>query len=134
MDAFKAMLLDDRDVLLQVVTLASEAELTPRHVDLRPFGGQCDRPAGQYRWNRAEKRLDPLPRTQRRGPEGVSFELAYAFDLLARWDRGEAISSVSLKWLDAAMLSVDLRSYVRGGEPVIAKYIAARGIDLNRKG
>src|SRR4026209_561264 len=40
---FKAMLLGAGGVREAVVELASAAELSPEHVDLRPYGGGCDR-------------------------------------------------------------------------------------------
>jgi hypothetical protein len=68
---FKALLLDEADVLVAVVELADEAGLTDRHVDLRPHGGECDCAPGQYRWDRQMKRLEPLPRFRRVPAEGV---------------------------------------------------------------
>lgn len=78
---FKALLLDDADVLVAIETLADEAALTDRHVDLRPYGGECDRNPGEYRWDREKSALIPLPRFKRVPAEGVPSleQLVYAF-------------------------------------------------------
>jgi hypothetical protein len=127
---FKALRLDERDVFVELVTLEDEAQLTERHVDLRPFGGDCDRPVGEYRWNRTKKALEALPRQQRAKGGRPTLEQAVAFDMLARWERDPAsLTEVSLTWLDGLMVTMDFTGYVRGGHPLIVAYIKARGLE-----
>lgn len=76
---FRALLLDDEDVLIAVDDLQSSDDLLERHVDLRPHGGDCDNAPGLYRWDREQSQLVPLKRTaQRSKPAGVSLEAAFA--------------------------------------------------------
>lgn len=125
---FKAMVLDERDVLRGVVELESEAELTPRHVDLRPYGGDCDRKPGEYRWDRQQKCLMPLPRPQRAREGNPTLEVAYAFDLLSRWVTAPAaIPEVALAWLDSTVMSVDMQFMAKA--PVVEAYRRARGLN-----
>lgn len=126
---FKAMVLDERGVYVAKVELEDGAEIPPRHVDLRPLGGDCDRPFGQYRWNLESRCLEPLPRQQRAVEGRPTLEQAIAFDLLGRWERAAAsVPDVTLAWLDDRMTTVDFSAYVRGGHPLITKYMEARGI------
>lgn len=63
----KAALLDERGVYLRIVELASEADLTDRHV---PTITSCDLPAGRYRWitdNRKRPSGEPM------NPHGGAF-------------------------------------------------------------
>lgn len=133
---FKAMLLDERDVFIALVTLKDEAQLTARHVDLRPHGGDCDRPVGEYRWSREKSALEPLPRQQRSRAGRPTLEQAVAFDLLDRWDvarngAGRMPTEVCLAWLDDMVRSVDFGPFLK--LPVVVEYIAARGIDFKKK-
>ena len=133
-EPFKALLLDERDVFVRLVELDDEAELTARHVDLRPHGGECDRPTGEYRWNREKQALEPLPRQQRAQQGKPTLEQAVAFDLLKRWEADQgAVSDVALAWLDDIVRTHDFTGFVLAGHPLILAYIAARGIDLKKK-
>ena len=134
MKPFKALLLDERDVFVRLVELDDEAQLTVRHVDLRPHGGDCDRPAGEYRWNREKQALEPLPRQQRAQQGKPTLEQAVAFDLLKRWEADtEAVSDVALAWLDDIVRTYDFAGFVIAGHPLILAYAAARGLDLKKK-
>ena len=133
-EPFKALLLDERDVFVQLVEIDDEAQLTARHVDLRQHGGDCDRPAGEYRWNRDNKSLEPLPRQQRAQRGKPTLEQAVAFDVLKRWEAyPNDISDVALAWLDEIVCSHDFTGFVLAGHSLILAYIAARGIDLKKK-
>jgi hypothetical protein len=128
---FKALLLDERDVLRAVVELADESELTERHVDLRPHGGECDRKPGEYRWDREQKTLRPLSRTARAVQGRPSSDQAMAFDYLLRWKADQAsVPEVCLAWLDDVLDSVDLKAYVVARHPDIVAYDAARAEPL----
>lgn len=131
---FRALLLDERDVFVALVELEDEAQLTARHVDLRPHGGDCDRPVGEYRWNREKQALEPLPRQQRAQHGRPTLEQAVAFDVLKRWEADPAaVSDVALTWLDGVLATADFIGFVSGGHPLIAAYARARGLDLNKK-
>jgi hypothetical protein len=131
---FKALLLDERDVFVRLVELDDEAQLTARHVDLRPHGGDCDRPTGEYRWNRENQALEPLPRQQRAQNGKPTLEQAVAFDLLKRWEAApDAVSDVALAWLDGMILTHDFTGFVVAGHPLILAYAEARGVDLKKK-
>lgn len=124
---FKALLLDERDVLRGVVDIADEAQLTPLHVDLRPHGGECDRKPGEYRWDREKKCLMPLPKLQRAKEGRPSIEMALAFDLLARNAADpKALPEVVLAWLDDAVQSVDMAAYA--ASELVAAYARSRGL------
>jgi len=133
---FKALLLDERDVLRAVVDVADASELTPLHVDLRPHGGQCDRKPGEYRWDRKKLCLLPLPKQQRAVQGRPTLEHAVAFMLLKKAmlpspaaDLGHA-DSVELDWLDDMVQSVDFGAYLE--VPLVKEYRQLRG--LNKKG
>ncbi len=132
---FKALLLDERDVFVALVELDDETQITNRHVDLRPFGGDCDNPVGEYRWNRDLKTLEPLPRQQRSRAGRPTFEQAVAFDYLNRWDLARAdpsaLTAVSLAWLDDMVCSIDFTPFLN--LPVVVEYIVARGLQINKK-
>lgn len=124
---FKALLLDERDVLRGVVEV-TEAELTERHIDLRPFGGECDSKPGEYRWDRVRKCLQPLPTTQRAREGRPTLEQAYAFDLLGRWKADSlSVPDTALAWLDEVVRSVDFGAFHQ--LPVVAEYRVARGLN-----
>jgi hypothetical protein len=132
---FKALLLDERDVFVALVEV-EDADLTERHVDLRPHGGDCDRPVGEYRWNRATKALEPLPRQQRAKAGRPTLEMAVAFDVLDRWDRARTAradmpTEVSLAWLDDSVLSWDFKAF--HDLPLLREYVLARGLALKKK-
>lgn len=128
--SFKALLLDERDVLRAVVELADESELTERHVDFRPHGGECDRKPGEYRWDREKKQLRPLSRALRAREGKPSHEEAYCFDILGRWEKdAEAVNDVALEWLDEVVLSFDMKGYVIAGHPLVMAYIRSRNLD-----
>lgn len=128
--SFKAMRLDERDVMVAIDELDDETELSARHVDLRPFGGDCDRRPREYRWNREHQCLEPLPRHQRAVAAEPTLEMALAFDLLKRWEQDATrISDVSLQWLDAVVLSLDFTSLVLAKHELIWSYMIARGIE-----
>lgn len=131
---FKALLLDSRDVMVGVVELEDEAELTARHVDLRPHGGDCDNKPGEYRWDREKKQLVPLPRSQRAEGGKPTFEQAVAFDLLSRWEANAAgVCEVSLTWLDEVVQSLDFKGFVLGGHPQLLAYAQARSIKFGKE-
>ena len=127
---FKALLLDERDVLRAVVELADASELTERHVDLRPHGGDCDRKPGEYRWDREKKCLQLLPQQQRASLARPTLEQAFAFHLLKKAmlpapAADLALSdSVELRWLDDMVASVDFKALQE--VPIVKDYIAAR--------
>lgn len=130
----KAMLLDERDVFVGVVELESADALTDRHVDLTPSGGICDRKPGEYRWNRKDRCLEPLPKQQRATQGRPTLEQAVAFDALKRWEGAAAsVSDVTLRWLDEIVCSHDFRGFVLAGHPLILAYAKARGIDFQKK-
>lgn len=107
--SFKAMVLDEGDVFVDLVELASEAALTDRHVDLRPHGGDCDRPFGQYRWDRERQTLVPLAALARPMPGGaVSTERAFdrLLELLER-KHGLKLDDVLQAWRGGYRASVD---------------------------
>jgi hypothetical protein len=76
---FLALVLDAEGVYVDKVELASSAELGPQHVDLRPYGGDCDRAVGRYRWDAEKKTLLPLAKSQQRGAGGSGPSLEGAF-------------------------------------------------------
>lgn len=128
---FKALLLDERDVLRAVVDIADEAELTARHVDLRPHGNACDRKPGEYRWDRKAKALMPLAKVLRAQEGRPTFEQAYAFDLLDRWKSAPlSVPDVALAWLDDMVRSFDFAGLKQ--VPIVAEYRAARGLNENK--
>jgi hypothetical protein len=101
---FKAMLLDEEGVLLDVVVLRSSAELTAQHVDLRPLGGDCDREPGKYRWDGTQ--LVPLKHVeQRSAPAGYSLEAAFAqlLELNPQLKQGDK----TMVWLAGFRTSLD---------------------------
>lgn len=103
---FKALLLDADGVLEDVVELASGAPLTDRHVDLRPFGGDCDRQPGRYRWDRERQTLVPVNLAigaPARG--GVTLEQAFAALLEANPQLKH--SAPTMLWLAEFRRSVD---------------------------
>lgn len=144
---FKALLLDERDVFIGLVEIDDEADLTERHIDLRPHGGDCDRPVGEYRWNRERLTLEPLPRHQRAKAGRPTLEMAVAFDYLDRWDRSrlalalmseqpgrrrsDPLPEVTLAWLDDMVRSMDFAMFA--DLPVVSEYAAERGLDLKKK-
>jgi hypothetical protein len=131
---FKALLLDERDVFVQLVELEDDAQLTARHVDLRAHGRDCDRPTGEYRWDRDKQCLEPLPRQQRAQRGKPTLEQSVAFDLLKRWEAAPAaVSDVALAWLDDVLGTHDFKGFVIGGHPLITAYAEARGLDLKKK-
>ena len=133
---FKALRLDERDVFVELVTLDDPAKLTERHVDLRPLGGDCDCPVGEYRWNREKKQLVPLPRQQRAKTGKPTMEQAVAFNLMRQALRAKADlktnSAVELIWLDEALKSFDFKGLRL--TPMVQEYIEARGLELDTKG
>ncbi|TAK45269.1 MAG: hypothetical protein EPO27_10650 [Betaproteobacteria bacterium] len=106
-ERFKAMRLDANDVLVGVEELQSEADLTERHVDLRPYGGECDRPANEYRWNREAERLEPLRVAERLQPAGVSLEQAVAALIVALGHAGVTVPEISARWAASFLNSVE---------------------------
>lgn len=92
-DSFKALEVDENDVLLGIVSFRADEyplggkPLPPRYIDLRPHGGDCDRAPGAYRWNRELGTLEPLKSTARRPKGGVSLEQALT-DFLKGCERG----------------------------------------------
>lgn len=107
---YKAMKLDPLGVLLGVVTLEDDAELPPNHVDLRPHGGDCDRPPLEYRWD--GQTLVPLPKTQRPSFDGTSMEAAYYADLKLRAIAGAELPAATRAWLEWYEKTVD--AIIRG--------------------
>ena len=75
---FKAAVLDERGVFLRVVELVDESGLGPRHLDLRPLGGECDLPGGKYRWDAQACTFVALPRErQKLAEEAPTMEEAW---------------------------------------------------------
>jgi hypothetical protein len=131
---FKALLLDERDVFVELVTLTDDAQLTERHVDLRQHGGDCDRPVGEYRWNREKKALEALPRQQRATTGKPTLEQAVAFNLMRQALRAKADlqtnQAVELVWLDEVLTSHDFKGLHKA--PLVVEYAQARGLDLSK--
>ena len=96
---FRAMLLGAGDILEEVVELKSSAELTERHVDLRPLGGDCDRAPGAYRWNRERQALEPLKSAAQRPRGGVDLETALADFFRGCSDSGVKLPASTAAWL-----------------------------------
>lgn len=130
---YKAMRLDERDVLIAIDELPDDQAVGVNQVDLRPYGGDCDRPMGQYRWNRDKQALEPLPRQQRAQAGRPTLDQAAAFDLLSRWQAKAELAEVSLAWLDDIILTHDFAGFVLEGNPLILAYARARGINLKKK-
>lgn len=110
MTAFKALLLDDQDVLVDVVTLTDESQLTARHVDLRPHGGDCDNPPGQYRWDRERATLVALGSLARPIAPGVKVSAEQAlFRLieLLELKHGLKVDDVLMQYQCGYRLSLD---------------------------
>lgn len=107
---FKVAVLDDDDVYIDKVELASSAELLASHVDLRThgLGGDCDLAFGKYRWDREASTFIPLPKSgQRSGPSGVSLERAFA-DLCEQFGLGKLPKSTRA-WVEQYHNSNDVR-------------------------
>lgn len=103
---FKVAVLDESGVLVDLVTLASEAELAEQHLDLRPHGGDCDLPFGQYRWD--GKTFLPLAAGARPMP-GTTISLERAFDRLLSLceKKGIALDDLLVAWRAAYRSSLD---------------------------
>lgn len=96
----------------------------------------CDLAAGEYRWQPEEGTphggaFVPLPRTQRAVAGRPTLEHALAFDLLARWERQEELTTVSLAWLDDALQTVDFGSVLHLDS--VQAYGRARGLPFAKK-
>jgi hypothetical protein len=110
---FKALQLDADGILEAIVTLERSAELTARHVDLRPLGGDCDREPGQYRWDGAQ--LVPLKVSAlKRAPGGVSLEQAFAALLDQAERAGVKMNDTLMVWRAGYRSSLDAAKNKKG--------------------
>jgi hypothetical protein len=103
---FKALLLDADSVLEAVVELASEDELTERHVDLRPLGGDCDCKPGAYRWDAEARALMPLKPYQVKAAAG-GYSLEQAFCALLEANPQLKVPDVVMVWRAGYRASID---------------------------
>jgi hypothetical protein len=103
---FKAMLLGAGGILEAIEELPSSAHLRPNHVDLRPYGGDCDNEPGKYRWDAELEQLVPLGRfAQPSAAAGVSLEeaLAQLLELNPQLKQGDK----TMVWLAGYRASFD---------------------------
>ena len=124
----RAALLDEGGRFVRIDSLESADALTPRHL---PQITDCDLPVGEYRWDRERHTFVPLPAAQRARAGRPTLEHALAFDLLARWERGDELPSVCLAWFDDALRTVDFGAVL--SLESVRRYIVARGLDLTKK-
>lgn len=123
---------DERGVYQGMVEI-EEAEAGPRHLTGITA---CDLPVGEFRWAPDESNpfggaFLPLPRPQRAKAGRPTLEHAYAFDLLARWERKETMTDVSLAWLDDVLQSLDFLGV--SGLHSVQRYAVARGLDIAKQ-
>lgn len=99
----------DRDGVYQ--GMAEVEELGPLHVEAAEFGGACDLPPGQYRWDRKERHFMPLPRTQHASADIPPDALRAIWKALAHLrDRGEAFPTETERWIAAYGKTLDAKS------------------------
>jgi hypothetical protein len=110
---FCALLLDEDDVLEAVVELASSAELTPQHVDMRPHGNACDWKPGLVRWDREKQTLVPLKFAQVKHMAGAP-SLEAAFHALLAANPQLKIPSDVMIWQAGYRASVDAAKKKKG--------------------
>lgn len=106
---FKVAVLDAGGVLMAVEEIASSAEITPAHLDLRPYGGDCDLPAGKYRWDEAAEHFIPLKRSEQllEAPGGNRVSLEEAFAQLLELNPQLKQGDRTMVWLAGFRSSVD---------------------------
>ena len=126
-ERIRCALLDERDVYVGIVEIAPW-DATTRHLTAIT---DCDLPVGEYRWDRERHTFVPLPAAQRARAGRPTLEHALAFDLLARWERGDELPSVCLAWFDDALRTVDFGAVL--SLESVQRYIVARGLDLTKK-
>jgi len=126
-----ALLDRERRVYLRMVEI-DESLIDPAiHL---PQITQCDLPADAYRWvpqpveeNPLGGRFEPLPRHQRAVAGVPSLEMAFAFEMLNQHALDpQGCADVTLRWLDAAVFSVDMAGMADA--PLVRNYIEARGL------